>query len=173
MKKQVSLIIYYLVANKLPSSYFPLGKLFNSIRFFLIKQFINQLGKNTKIQQNVRFGNGKEITIGSFCAINENVYIQKASIGNYVMIAPNVAIIGSSHDFESVEIPMIFQGTNRNIGPTIDDDVWIGRNAIIMPGVQIGKGSIIGAGAVVTKDIEPYSIVGGVPAKLIKYRKQN
>jgi maltose O-acetyltransferase len=49
--------------------------------------------------------------------------------------------------------------------------VWIGRNAIIMPGVRIGKGSIVGAGAVVTRDVEPYSIVGGVPAKLIRKRK--
>ena len=52
----------------------------------------------------------------------------------------------------------------------VEDDVWIGRSAIIMPGVKIGKGSIVGAGSVVTKDIEPFSVVGGVPSKLIKKR---
>ncbi len=66
---------------------------------------------------------------------------------------------------------MILQGEKKGINPIIEDDVWIGRNAIIMPGVRIGKGSIVGAGAVVTKNVEPYSIVGGVPAKLIRKRK--
>jgi len=53
----------------------------------------------------------------------------------------------------------------------IEDDVWLGRNAIVMPGIKIGRGSIIGAGSVVTKDVEPFSVMGGVPATLIKKRK--
>ena len=52
-----------------------------------------------------------------------------------------------------------------------EDDVWLGRNAIVMPGIKIGRGSIIGAGSVVTKDVEPFSVMGGVPATLIKKRK--
>jgi len=66
---------------------------------------------------------------------------------------------------------MIMQGEIRGLNPVIEDDVWIGRNAVIMPNVKIGKGSIIGAGAVVTKNVKAYSVVGGVPAKLIRKRK--
>ncbi len=87
------------------------------------------------------------------------------------MIAPNVSILNSTHKYEQVDIPMIEQGEETNLNPVIEDDVWIGRNVVIMPNIKIGKGSIIGSGAVVTKNVEPYSIVGGVPAKLIKKRK--
>jgi maltose O-acetyltransferase len=65
---------------------------------------------------------------------------------------------------------MILQGELKNFLPNIEDDVWIGRNAVILPGVTIGRGSIVGAGAIVNKDVIPYSIVGGVPARLIKMR---
>ncbi|MBK0404107.1 CatB-related O-acetyltransferase [Adhaeribacter sp. BT258] len=170
MKKKISLVIYFLIAYNLPSSYFPLGKYFNILRVYLLKNVISNLGNNNKIQKHVRFGDGQHIDIGSFCQINENVYIQRAKIGDYVMIAPNVSILGSSHNFERIDIPMVNQGETERLTPIISNDVWIGRNAIIMPGIKIGEGSIIGAGAVVTKDVEPYSIVGGVPAKFIRSR---
>ncbi len=78
-------------------------------------------------------------------------------------------IITNTHNFENCDIPMRTQGL-KNISVTIEDDVWIGSRVIILPGIKIGKGSIIGAGAVVTKDVPEYSIVGGVPAKLIRSR---
>jgi maltose O-acetyltransferase len=171
LKKKISLIIYYLVAYNLPSSYFPLGKFFNIFRVLILKSLLSNLGNNNNIKQHVRFGDGQFIDIGSCCQINEDVYIQRAKIGDYVMIAPNVSILGSSHNFERVDIPMVHQGETDRLTPIIGNDVWIGRNAIIMPGVEIGEGSIIGAGAVVTKNIAPYSIVGGVPAKFIRSRK--
>lgn len=170
MIEKIYLALYYIIAAKLPSSYFPLGHFFNSVRIKLVKRFISGVGSNVKVQRGVRFGNGKFISIGSHCEINENVYIQRAVIGSYVMIAPNVAILGASHKFDSIEVPMILQGVDKVISPIIEDDVWIGRNVVIMPGVKIGKGSIIGAGAVVTKDVNPYSIMGGIPAKVIKSR---
>ena len=99
------------------------------------------------------------------------MFIQGASIGNDVMIAPNVSILNRAHEFRSVDISMVDQGVSELLNPIIEDDVWIGRNAIILPGIKIGKGSIIGAGAVVSKNVEQFAIVGGVPAKLIRYRK--
>ena len=87
------------------------------------------------------------------------------------MIAPNVSILNSTHNYQNIDLPLIMQGEEKNLNPVIEDDVWIGRNAVIMPSIKIGQGSIVGAGAVVTKDVEPYSIVGGVPAKFIKKRK--
>jgi maltose O-acetyltransferase len=101
-----------------------------------------------------------------------------AFIGNDVLIAPNVAIMRGQKIFSRTDIPMIEQGGSGEasvVKPSqiarIQDDVWIGRNAIIMEGLEIGKGAIIGAGAVVTKSVPPYAIVGGVPAKIIKFRK--
>ncbi len=117
----------------------------------------------------VSSGKGR-ISIGRECHINENVFIQGAEIGNQVLIAPNVAILDSLHITERTDLPIVRQGSKKMKAPIIEDDVWIGRNAIIMPDVRIGKGSIIGAGAVVTKDVESYTIAGGVPAKPIRKR---
>jgi maltose O-acetyltransferase len=132
---------------------------------------IMQKGRLNYFEYNVYIGKGSGVIIGSNCQINENVFIQGATIGSFVMIAPNVSILTKGHSFQDTEIPMIQQGDTEELIPVIEDDVWIGRSAIIMPGVTLGKGSIIGAGAVVTKDVEPYSIVGGVPAKLLRKRK--
>ncbi|HOO26508.1 MAG TPA: DapH/DapD/GlmU-related protein [Clostridiales bacterium] len=75
-----------------------------------------------------------------------------------------------AHSYTDPDTPIVDQPTDqRKI--TIEDNVWIGANAVITPGITIGTGSIIGAGAVVTKDVEPYSVMGGVPAKLIRKRK--
>lgn len=88
------------------------------------------------------------------------------------MMAPEVHIVANNHTFSDTEKPMCFQGSIEGVTPTIiDDDCWIGVRVILTPGHHIGKGSILAAGAVVTKDVEPYSIVGGNPAKLIRKRK--
>ena len=93
-------------------------------------------------------------------------------IGMYVMMAPEVHIVANNHSFDHTDLPMCFQGSIEGKNPTvIEDDCWVGVRTIFTPGHRIGKGSIIAAGAVVTKDVEPYTIVGGNPAKLIRKRK--
>lgn len=77
----------------------------------------------------------------------------------------------SSHNTARTDIPMNQQGHLEKKEVVIGDDVWIGRRVIILPGIKIGNGVIIGAGAVVTKDVPDYAVVAGVPAKVIKYRK--
>jgi len=90
-------------------------------------------------------------------------------IGDNVRIGPHVVIYASNHIFNNPRIPIVEQGMSCK-GITIEDDIWIGAGAIILDGVNIGEGSVIGAGAVVTKDIPPHSIVAGVPARIIKKR---
>lgn len=170
MKKKVSLFFYYLIANRLPAGFFPLGSFFNSCRVGLARQFL-KIGTDCKIYPRVNLGDGNEISIGNNTIINENVYIEGGSLGNYVMVAPGVSIYASTHRYDSTEIPMIKQGQTPKTPSIIEDDVWIGRNAIIMPGLKIGTGTIIAAGAVVTKNVAPFSIVGGIPARLIRKRK--
>ena len=104
--------------------------------------------------------------MGSFCVVGVNDSI---SIGKNVMIADAVSFRDTSHKFDRLDIPMNSQGFLT--GPIIvEDDVWIGHGCVITKGVTIGKGAIIASNAVVTKNVPPLAIVGGVPAKIIKYR---
>jgi long-chain acyl-CoA synthetase len=93
--------------------------------------------------------------------------------GDNVMMGPEVVVYTSGHCFDRTDIPMAEQGSTSPRAVTIGNDVWLGRRVIIMPGVTIGDGCVIGAGAVVTKDIPAYSVAGGVPAKVIKSRLCN
>lgn len=110
---------------------------------------------------------GDNSNIGSYAYIGCSGYIE---IGNNVMISPRVSIYSENHNFADISIPMKEQGVTREF-VKIEDDCWIASNSVILAGVTIGKGSVISAGSVVTKDVPPYSIVGGVPAKVIKMRE--
>ncbi|PZE18295.1 acyltransferase [Putridiphycobacter roseus] len=119
------------------------------------------------------FSNGGDISIGNNCSINPYCIIYgfgKTTIGNNVLIAGATMIIPTNHKYEDLEKNINDQGLISK-GITIEDDVWIGHGCTILDGVHIGRGAIIAAGSVVTKSVEEYSIVGGIPAKLIKNRK--
>ena len=112
-----------------------------------------------------------KIEIGSHVSFNSNVMINargkgKIFIGNNVLIGPNVVLRSNNHTFNDINIPIKEQGmTGGDI--FIEDDVWISSNSVILPNCKLGKGSIVAAGAVVTNNVESYSIVGGIPAKEI------
>lgn len=86
------------------------------------------------------------------------------------MMGPDVVILTHTHNIDRIDIPMEQQGS-RIAKVSIGNDVWIGMRSIIMPGVTIGNGVVIGAGAIVTNDVPDYAIVGGVPVRIIKFRK--
>ncbi|UJH67021.1 acyltransferase [Muricauda sp. SCSIO 65647] len=130
------------------------------------------MGKNVNIEQKARFGFGQNIEIGNNSGIGVNSLLPPNTIiGNDVMMAPDCIIYASNHNFSDLDRPMRVQGHTPPLQTIIDDDVWIGGRVIILPGKKIGKGVIIAAGSVVTKNLEPYGIYGGNPAKLIKSRK--
>ena len=114
------------------------------------------------------------IIVGDKFEVNGNVRIVadcggKIIIGNSVMIGPNTVIRASNHQFKDAAKDIWLQGqTGGTI--TIGDDVWIAANVVILAGVRVGSHSVIAAGAVVTKDVPEYSVIGGVPAKLIRKR---
>lgn len=113
----------------------------------------------------------RDVRIGAHCFMNRGCHVAPGvTIGRYVMFAPHVVILGMDHRFDVAGKPMIFSGRPPLKKTVIEDDVWIGYRAIIQAGVRIGRGAIVAAGAVVTKDVEPYAIVGGVPARLIGQR---
>jgi galactoside O-acetyltransferase len=135
-----------------------------------------QLGDYVQVSRNssIHAHNNGRIKIGNRLGMNTNSTIGAADggeiiIGSDVMIAQNVVIRASDHEFKDVNTPISQQG-HRGGTIIIGDDCWIAANVIITANVKIGNHSIVSAGAVVTKDIDPYSIVGGVPAKFIRKR---
>lgn len=132
------------------------------------------IGEKTSIRSySCLYTYGGEIKLGNYCSINPFTIIYGhggVTIGNYVRIAAQAAIVSSNHNFNDVNKPIMEQrGTSKGI--IIGNDVWIGIGAKILDGVSIGDGAVVAAGAVVTSDIPPLAVVGGVPAKIIKIRK--
>lgn len=124
------------------------------------------------VQPRVIFVNTNKITMGKNCGINTGTYINAIGgieMGNYVLIGSNVTISSGMHPIEGIE-PTVYE---RPVIPKkiiIEDDVWIGAGAVIMPGIRIRKGTVVGANAIVTKDTEEYSVVVGIPARKLRSR---
>ena len=112
---------------------------------------------------------GDHSNIGPYCYIGCSGHI---SIGNNVMISPRVSIYAENHVFDQIDVTIKSQGVKKE-NVVIEDDCWIASNSILLAGVTIGKGSIVAAGSVVTQDVPPYSVVAGVPARVIKNRRTN
>ena len=129
------------------------------------------LGNHVEFYRGV-FANpcGSWITIGDHCHFAPyGVLYGPLTIGNHVAVAAHVVFASVGHGYDRIDMPMVEQPTQK-AEIVVEDDVWIGANAVIIGGVRIGAHSIVGAGAVVTHDVEPYSVVGGTPAKLIRKR---
>lgn len=109
---------------------------------------------------------GNNSSIGPYSYIGCSGFIE---IGDNVMISPRVSIYSENHNFDDSEAPIIDQGVSRSF-VKIEDDCWIAANSVILAGVVIGKGAVVAAGSVVTKDVSPFSVVAGNPAKMVKRR---
>ena len=153
--------------------------------------FVHHFGKRSRVSDNTRmdvfpfrkFELGQFSTVEDFSCINNamgdvtigqksrvgigNTVIGPVQIGDNVNMAQNVVLSGLNHGYEDIHIPPREQACS--IGQiTIEDDCWIGANAVITAGVTVGKHSVVAGGSVVTKDVPPYSVVGGNPAKILK-----
>lgn len=145
----------------------------------LILSSMKRHGKNCSISRGFDCSGINNVSLGHDVAIglNNTFMCTRAPIyiGNYVMTGPNVMIITGNHRIDIKNKPMVKIHDDEKLPENdetvvIEDDVWIGANVTILKGVTIHTGSIIAAGAVVTKDVEEYSIYGGIPAKKIKNR---
>ena len=166
-------LLYFCLLQFLPStehSGFPF-KILRKVRSKIAGYLFDFAGDDINIERRADFGSGRGIRIGNGSGIGVNCKVRgPLTIGENVMMGPNVHILTHTHNYQSVDTPMCKQGGEFK-KVTIGNDVWIGLNVVILPGISIGNGVIIGAGAVVSKDVPDYAIVGGVPAKIIKFRK--
>lgn len=143
------------------------------LRYWFSRPFLKSLGK-IRIYEGVTLWYPYRIKIGNNVTLNEWVYIDgfgNVTIGNGVRIAHRATILSSDHRYADPDVFIYLQGIVKK-ETVIEDDVWIGCNAVVLPGVRIGKGAIIAASAVVTKDVEPFAMMAGVPARLIGRREK-
>ena len=171
------LIVYYGFARWLPKSNVPgIGKFAGWLRYKCAKHLFAECKGYVNLEQGAYIGNGKKIRVlGIGCGIGKNFVCHNriVTIHGHLLMGEEVLFQGyGGHSFDNPDEP-IGSGTSLPDTPLeICEDVWIGARAIIVPGcTRIGAHSIIGAGAVVTKDVPEYAIVGGNPAKVIRMRK--
>lgn len=170
------LLLYYGFARHLPDSYRfpPFGTLARNIRAFVCKRIFKRMGRNVNVERGAHFGRGADVEIGDDSGIGTNCQVPGTiRIGAYVMMGPDVLILEKNHQYERVDIPMMFQGEKDAPPVIIRDDVWIGARCIILPGVVINEGAIIGAGSVVTKSVPAFAVCAGNPARVIKFRDRS
>ena len=168
----VALTFYYAVASHLPDLAFPGGSVFNALRCAALRRILPQFGSRNEIDGQVYVGDGTDVAIGSRCQINRGCRLNRVTLGDCVMLAPDVIVIGQLHESGRTDIPMVEQGQYTKAPTVIEDDVWVGARAVVMPGVRIGTGAIVGAGAVVTRDVDPFTVVVGVPARATRVRER-
>lgn len=157
-----------------------LGTLFRSLpgiegfalRWLLYKAICRRVASFCWIYPGARLSHAYGMTIGRNFHVNAGAFLYGRgglTIGDHVMIGPNVVVVSSQHRWDDPRVPMVFLG-HREAPVSIGSDVWLGANAVVLPGVSVTDGTIVSAGAVVTEDTEPYAIVGGVPARPIGAR---
>ena len=161
--------LYLMFFRNTPEDWRPYALFFPWARRVMVTFYLDQCGKRLRVKSGAeispkcRIGSNSEL--GTRCLIQSGV-----EIGSNVIMGPDVKIYSRNHKFDNVNLPIGEQGKETK-STIVGDDVWIGANVVILPGVKVNNHSIIGAGSIVTKDIGEYEIVGGNPASVIKNRK--
>jgi acetyltransferase-like isoleucine patch superfamily enzyme len=149
------------------------GAIGQRIRRITYGGVLKHLGKDVVFQPRIRMFCPENISIGSYCNFNSDVIITGGggvTIGDWVGFGPGVKIWSINHRFDDPDRPWQLQGHERR-PVIIEDDVWLGANVFVAPGVTIGKGAIVAAGSVINKKIPPYALVSGNPGRVVGWRK--
>jgi maltose O-acetyltransferase len=152
---------------------FPIfGNLFKTLRSLCCKQIFAKCGANVNIERGVVFGCGFDLEIGNNSGIGINSVVPSdVTIGDNVLMGPKCFILSFNHAFKDRNKTIKEQGYSEKKKTIIGNDVWIGREVMFTPGRTVADGSVIAARTCLTKDFPSYSIVGGNPSRLIKYRE--
>lgn len=163
---------YYFFAYYLPENQWVGGKLWNAIRVFFARPLLRECGKDIHIDRQVNFGRGNTISlrdhsgIGAYCKLIGDITFEE-----YVATSFGVFITAYARRMDRTDIHVLHQGKVPDDPVVLGEGTVLFANVIILPGVHTGIGSIVGAGAVVARDVPPYSVVAGNPAKVVKWRK--
>jgi len=150
------------------------GALGARLRFVWMRRHLQHLGEGTVLKVGLRITSPEKVSIGAHCDFASDVFITGGGgveIGDWVGFGPGVKVWSVNHRFEDPNVPWLLQGWDKK-KVVIEDDVWLGANVFVMPGVTIGRGAIVSACSVVAKSIPPYAIVAGNPGRVIGWRKK-
>lgn len=140
------------------------------LRTAVIRRLCSSMGRGVAVLRGAEIHSPHNLEIGNSSGIGVNCYLScgaSVKIGDRVLMGPEVMIFTTNHIWDEHELTYVGKGlTYKSV--IIEDDVWLGARSIILQGVTIGKGATVAAGSVVTKNVPPYSVVAGVPAKVIK-----
>jgi maltose O-acetyltransferase len=165
------LLVYYILGRHFPTQPVPGWRLGYFFRGLLVKGIFRKCGDGVIVKRNCYFGRGSTLEVGSRSQLGEQARIgPEVSIGSDVIMGPEVVIMTTSHEFEDPDRPIRLQPEPPIKKVIIEDDVWIGTRVTILPGVHIGRGAVIGACSVVTKDIPQFGVAVGNPAKVLRNR---
>jgi len=165
------LAAYYAFLQYLPTSPSPGHEFAYRLRRAAVRRIFKSCGDDVIVKSRAYFGTGKDVIVGNRSQLGRGLRADAhLHLGDDVVMGPDVIIMSWTHDISRTDVPINQQGS---IGPNpvvVGNDVWIGARVILLPGVRIGDHAVIGAGAVVTKDVPAYAVVGGVPARVLYYR---
>lgn len=150
------------------------GALGCRLRGLVFRRYLKVLGSDVVLQRGFCVTNPELISIGSKCNFAQRVFITGGggvTIGDWVGFGPDTKVWSVNHRFDDADRPWMLQGWDKK-PVVIEDDVWLGANVFVMPGVTIGHGAIVSAGAVVSKSIPPYALVSGNPGRVIGWRRK-
>ncbi|WP_298992238.1 DapH/DapD/GlmU-related protein [uncultured Pseudokineococcus sp.] len=162
---------YLVIARHLPWSPRPGGRVSRRIRGALASRMLDECGRDVNVEHGAWFGSGRGIRLGDRSDIGmDALVIGPVQIGRDVMMGPRCILMASSHRIDSTAQAMNQQGFLPDRPIVIEDDVWIGAASILLPGRRVGRGAVVGAGSVVTRDVPPYTVVAGNPAVVVRRR---
>jgi maltose O-acetyltransferase len=170
VRRVVWLTIYRLILRRLPASHLPGGRVATHLRRSAARRLLSSCGRDVNVESGADFGTGVGRHVGDRSALGIGSRISPCRIGRHVLMGPEVLVFDRNHRFADPTRTIGSQGETPSRPPTIGDDVWIGTRAIILPGVTIGDGVVVGAGSVVTRDVPPYAVVAGNPARVVGER---
>jgi maltose O-acetyltransferase len=169
--RAILLLAYYGFARRLPASSARAFRWTAAVRRAFCRGLFREAGSGINVEAGAYFGTGSELSIGDRSGLGiKSFLIGPITIGADVIMAPEVVILTQNHRIDDTTKTIREQDDKAPEPVVIENNVWIGMRAMILPGVHVGTGAVIAAGAVVTKDVPPLAVVGGCPARVLKYR---
>lgn len=166
-------MLYYGLLQFLPTSPMPGHRAAYALRRVALGRIASECGSGVIVKSRAYFGRGERLRVGNRSQLGLRMRADSdLTLGDDVIMGPDVVIMAWSHRFDSLDVPINRQGATDPRPVVVGSDVWIGTRVILLPGVTVGDHSVIGAGSVVAHDVPPYSVVAGVPARVIRDRRE-